>query len=103
MIDRPQSLCGDMVPMTAVLSHDVEFVSQTLGSSEEIIFVQTHTTNPLLRPGTIDAAVTAYRAAVPVPSTFPEAIAGLLPASVLIAVWAIAEPRLNNSAPAAST
>ena len=66
MIDRPQSLCGDMVPMTAVLSHDVEFVSQTLGSSEEIIFVQTHTTNPLLRPGTIDAAVTAYRAAVPV-------------------------------------
>jgi hypothetical protein len=43
------------------------------------------------------------RAVVPVALTFPEAMAGLLPASVLIAVCAIAELMLNNSAPAAIT
>ena len=50
LIERPESLRGDAVSMNEVLLHDV---SQVDGE----FFLQTHTTNPLLRPETISLAI----------------------------------------------
>jgi CMP-N-acetylneuraminic acid synthetase len=50
VIDRPAHLLGGHTPMTDVLRHDAEQVSSDW-------YLQTHTTNPLLRPETIDAAL----------------------------------------------
>ena len=43
IIERPKELCGDMVSMNAVIKHDIEIVGGEY-------FIQTHTTNPLVRP-----------------------------------------------------
>ncbi len=50
VIDRPAHLLGGHTPMTDVLRYDAEQVPSTW-------YLQTHTTNPLLRPETIDAAL----------------------------------------------
>jgi CMP-N-acetylneuraminic acid synthetase len=50
VIDRPAHLLGGHVPMTEVLRYDAERVPSDW-------YLQTHTTNPLLRPETIDAAL----------------------------------------------
>jgi len=50
VIDRPDHLLGGHVPMTEVLRHDAQQVPSDW-------YLQTHTTNPLLRPETIDAAL----------------------------------------------
>jgi CMP-N-acetylneuraminic acid synthetase len=50
VIDRPAHLLGGHVPMTEVLRYDAEQVTSEW-------YLQTHTTNPLLRPQTIDAAL----------------------------------------------
>jgi CMP-N-acetylneuraminic acid synthetase len=50
VIDRPGHLLGGHTPMTEVLRHDAEQVPSEW-------YLQTHTTNPLLRPATIDAAL----------------------------------------------
>jgi CMP-N-acetylneuraminic acid synthetase len=50
VIDRPEHLLGGHTPMTDVLRHDAEQVPSEW-------YLQTHTTNPLLRPETIDAAL----------------------------------------------
>jgi CMP-N-acetylneuraminic acid synthetase len=50
VIDRPEHLLGGHTPMTEVLRHDAEQVPSAW-------YLQTHTTNPLLRPETIDAAI----------------------------------------------
>lgn len=52
---RPGHLHGDMVPM-----HDV--VAEVARSTDHDHILQTHSTNPLLRPETIDAAVAAFMA-----------------------------------------
>jgi CMP-N-acetylneuraminic acid synthetase len=56
VIDRPEELRGGDVPMNDVLLHDVSQVTADL-------FLQTHSTNPLLRPDTIRRAVDEFLAA----------------------------------------
>lgn len=54
---RPDELRGDLVAMHDVLAHDATLVA-------EDVLLQTHSTNPLLRASTIDAAIDAYEAVV---------------------------------------
>lgn len=53
VIDRPDYLLGDSVSIQPLIAHDIDF------ASNEIIF-QTHSTNPLLKTETIDAAIEKY-------------------------------------------
>lgn len=53
VIERPEELRGDEVSMNRIILHDV---ASTGGS----LYVQTHATNPLLRPTTVDRAVVAF-------------------------------------------
>lgn len=53
VLRRPNTLCGDETPMNALL----EWHQSQLGGD---VFVQTHSTNPLLRPETIDAALERF-------------------------------------------
>lgn len=50
---RPKELCGDMVPMNDIINYDI---TQLAGEH----FLQTHSTNPLLRSKTIDSAIRKY-------------------------------------------
>ncbi len=50
LVERPRHLRGGSVPMNEVLLHDVDQI-------EADFFLQTHSTNPLLKTGTIDRAV----------------------------------------------
>lgn len=50
IIDRPETIRGDSVPMNNIITHDL---SQIEGEH----FLQTHSTNPLLTTATIDRAV----------------------------------------------
>ncbi len=52
--DRAPALCGDFVSMNKVLADDVAHVPADL-------YVMTHSTNPLLRAGTIRRAIAHYR------------------------------------------
>eukprot|EP00127_Corallochytrium_limacisporum_P004190 Clim_evm135s157 gene=Clim_evmTU135s157 len=54
IIDRPEHLQGGDVPMNEILMHDAE----KTGAS---ILLQTHSTNPLLRPQSISGAINAFR------------------------------------------
>ncbi len=53
VIDRPNGLRDDMVSMNKIIAHDL---SQIEGAH----FLQTHTTNPLLKTETINAAIEKY-------------------------------------------
>ena len=48
--ERPEAICGDMVSMNKIIDHD-------LNLSDSNYFLQTHSTNPLLRTETIDRAI----------------------------------------------
>lgn len=52
IVRRPDHLLGGDVPMNEILLHDVDVVDADL-------CVQTHSTNPLLRPETVSAAIRA--------------------------------------------
>ncbi len=47
IIERPSELCGDMVSMNAVIKHDMKV-------AECEYYIQTHTTNPLLKLETLN-------------------------------------------------
>ena len=47
---RPQEICGDFVSMNDIINYDIE-------KSGEEFFLQTHSTNPLLKTKTIDKAI----------------------------------------------
>jgi CMP-N-acetylneuraminic acid synthetase len=53
VIDRPENIRGDFVSMNDIIKYDL---SQSSGD----LFLQTHSTNPLLSTRTIDEAVQAY-------------------------------------------
>lgn len=53
IIDRPKYLCADDVPVNEILLFDV---SQAAGE----IFLQTHTTNPLLKSSTLTSAIRTF-------------------------------------------
>jgi CMP-N-acetylneuraminic acid synthetase len=56
LLDRPEHLRADHVPMTEVLYHDTTQVPAEC-------YLQTHSTNPFLRPETIEAALACWREA----------------------------------------
>jgi CMP-N-acetylneuraminic acid synthetase len=53
IIERPEKLHGDMVPMNDIIAHD-------LSVCEGEHFLQTHSTNPLLKITTLKKAVSEY-------------------------------------------
>lgn len=53
IINRPQYLRGDMVPMNDIIAHDIS-------KTENEYFLQTHSTNPLLQKSTIKSAIDLY-------------------------------------------
>lgn len=55
VLDRPEALRGAEVPMNSVLLHDTELVPADF-------YLQTHSTNPLLRSQTISTAILAFMA-----------------------------------------
>ncbi len=55
--DRRPDLCGDTVSMNLILADDIAAVAADT-------YLMTHTTNPMLSPATIRAALAAYRAGV---------------------------------------
>jgi len=58
IIDRPEHLRGDAVSMNEILMHDT-------GVMEADFYLQTHSTNPLLRAQTVSSAIQAFLAAIP--------------------------------------
>ena len=58
ILERPADLCADTVPMNEILLYDTSQV-------EADLYLQTHTTNPLLRPETISRAIQALLASYP--------------------------------------
>jgi len=58
ILPRPEHLRSDQVSMNEVLAYDTSQV-------EADFYLQTHTTNPLLRPQTISAAIQKFLAAYP--------------------------------------
>ena len=53
VIERPKELCGDFVPMNAIINHDLQFVK-----TDHVL--QTHATNPLLTAPTLEKAIREY-------------------------------------------
>jgi CMP-N-acetylneuraminic acid synthetase len=53
LVDRPQHLRADTVPMTEILCHDASLVPAE-------IYLQTHSTNPFLKSETIEAALSRW-------------------------------------------
>ncbi len=58
VIERPERLLGGAVPMNEILLYDTAQVSADL-------YLQTHSTNPLLRPETVAAGIRALRESYP--------------------------------------
>jgi CMP-N-acetylneuraminic acid synthetase len=54
LLERPGALRADDIPMNRIIAHDVQAVPA-------VHYLQTHVTNPLLRPQTISAAIGAFR------------------------------------------
>jgi CMP-N-acetylneuraminic acid synthetase len=58
LINRPESLRADDVPMNDILLHDT-------GQVQADFYLQTHSTNPLLRPETVSRAIETFLEAYP--------------------------------------
>lgn len=54
IIPRPTHLCGDFVSMNKIIEHDIKSTSGNF-------FIQTHSTNPLLKSSTINEAATYFK------------------------------------------
>jgi CMP-N-acetylneuraminic acid synthetase len=52
-VARPEQLLGGDVPMNSILAHDVQQVAGDF-------YLQTHSTNPLLTPETVQRAIEAF-------------------------------------------
>jgi len=53
IVDRPLEICGDFVPMNDVIAYDMSQVPSD-------IYIQTHSTNPLMKIETLDNAIEAF-------------------------------------------
>lgn len=58
IIDRPENLCADDIPMNDILLHDTAQVQAEF-------YLQTHSTNPLLRSETVSRAIGTFLEAYP--------------------------------------
>lgn len=54
VVDRPVSIQGDFVPMNDIIAYD-------LSQIEADVYIQTHSTNPLLTFATIDKAIESFK------------------------------------------
>ena len=54
VIERPQELIGHDVSMNKIIAHDIDLVQADL-------YLQTHSTNPLLKTETIDLAIEKFK------------------------------------------
>jgi len=52
--ERPKELCGDFVPMNDIIAYDIK-------NANREHFIQTHSTNPLLKPQTLSKALNTYQ------------------------------------------
>lgn len=59
ILERPESLSGDTVPMNEILAYDTSQV-------EADFYLQTHTTNPMLSSGIISRAIGDFLGAYPI-------------------------------------
>jgi CMP-N-acetylneuraminic acid synthetase len=59
IIERPEALRADTIPMNEVLAYDTSQV-------EADFYLQTHSTNPLLRPETISRALRTFFSSYPI-------------------------------------
>ena len=62
--DRKPEICGDFVSMNLVIADDIANV-------EASAYLMTHTTNPLMSPGTVSRALAAFRDGGSVPAPAP--------------------------------
>jgi CMP-N-acetylneuraminic acid synthetase len=53
VIDRPLDLRADEIPMNRIIEHDMSLIGAE-------VYLQTHSTNPLLKPQTISKAIDHY-------------------------------------------
>lgn len=53
IVDRPANIQGDLVSMNVIIGYDLSMTQQEH-------YIQTHSTNPLLKPETVDSAVEKY-------------------------------------------
>jgi CMP-N-acetylneuraminic acid synthetase len=58
VLERPERLRLDHIPMNEILAYDTS-------QFEADLYLQTHSTNPLLRPQTVSAAIQAFLAGYP--------------------------------------
>ena len=58
LIDRPEHLRADTIPMNEILMYDTSLVAADL-------YLQTHTTNPLLLPATVSKAIQTLQSQFP--------------------------------------
>ncbi len=59
VVERPEKLRTDTIPMNEILAHDTE-------QAQADFYLQTHSTNPLLRPETISRAIHAFLESYPI-------------------------------------
>jgi len=52
--NRPDDICGDFVSMNEIINYDIE-------NSDGDIYIQTHSTNPLLKSETITKAISEFK------------------------------------------
>jgi CMP-N-acetylneuraminic acid synthetase len=57
-VERPPHLRADAIPMNEILAYDTSLVAADF-------YLQTHSTNPLLRPATVSAAIQALQSSYP--------------------------------------
>ena len=62
ILERPEALCADTVPMNEILMYDT---SQVEADGCSALYLQTHTTNPLLRQETVSRAIQTLLASYP--------------------------------------
>ena len=58
IINRPEHLCADDIPMNQILIHDTDHAPADF-------YLQTHSTNPLLKPETVARAINLFLADYP--------------------------------------
>lgn len=58
VVDRPDSLRADTIPMNEILLHDTSLV-------EADFYLQTHSTNPLISAGTVSQAIQTFLSSYP--------------------------------------
>lgn len=63
IIDRPEHLRDGAIPMNTIIEHD-------LGFTDAAMVLQTHSTNPLLKPDTVSDALARFAADVEADSLF---------------------------------